>query len=232
MEAAETVEARDMGHVRGGWSGHVRLRIDGRSREQLHAVGLACIKAISTGTDDGSGDGQTMAEGQHVRDAVLVDTPHISVTRAFYVQEHQIQAFVRAVEACVADVGAFGVGFGGMQAFANERGDRVFVGVEVEHGADAVREVVERVDRVMERFGRRAFFRRARLHTSVVRMEVERRAGDGLAQGRQIARAVGALVERQMDEGILQRLEAARIDVLECIFGNRCFRIALGQQQP
>ncbi|KAJ2084409.1 poly(U)-specific 3'-to-5' RNA exonuclease [Coemansia sp. RSA 988] len=215
-----------MGHVRGGWSGHVRLRVDGRSREQLHAVGLACIKAISVGSDDG----QTMAEGLHVRGAVLVDTPHISVTRAFYVQEHQIQAFVRAVEACVADVGAFGVGFGGTQAFANERGDRVFVGVEVEHGTDAVQQVVERVDRVMERFGKRRFFQHARYHTSVMRMEVEHRVDGNLAQGRQIAHAVGVAVERRIDEGVLQRLEAARIDELECIFGNRRFCIALGQQ--
>ncbi|PIA19107.1 hypothetical protein COEREDRAFT_84430 [Coemansia reversa NRRL 1564] len=172
-----------------------------------------------------------MAKGWHVQDAVLLDSPHISLTRAFYVQEHQIQPFVRAVEACVADMSAFGVGFGGMQALANERGDRVFVAVAVKHGVDAVRQVLERVDRVMERFGKRVFFRHAQLHASVVRMELERSAeASGLERGRQIARGVGAAVGRQVEEEMVQCLEAARIDSLECIFGNRRFCIALGQQ--
>ncbi|KAJ2784562.1 hypothetical protein H4R18_001027 [Coemansia javaensis] len=191
----------DAGHVRGGWAGHVCLPVSGRSGEQLRALGRACAAALAG-----------------ARGAALAE-PHISLTRAFYVQEHQIAGFVRALEAEVAGIGEFAVAFGGLSAYRSEvRGGRAFVAADVAQGAAAVDRVRAAVDRVMARFGQRPFFARARFHASLARADLDgpaaRRAGD----------ALGA----QLGEEILQ-LAAARIDAVQCAFGDRRFVLALGQ---
>ncbi|KAJ1859288.1 poly(U)-specific 3'-to-5' RNA exonuclease [Coemansia sp. RSA 1822] len=203
----------DMGHVRGGWSGHVGLVITGRSQQQLHALGLACIEAICPHIF-----GTRPCDEQR---AEALDSPHISLTRAFYVQEHQIAGFMSELEASIRGTGALTVGFGALRAFANERGDREFVAVEVAAGRDSVQAVLERVDHVMERFGKPRFFADARFHASIVRLDTRD------ASPRSVQRAADRL-GAQMDEEIL-RLPAARIDTLECVFGDRCFHIALNQ---
>ncbi|KAJ1778574.1 poly(U)-specific 3'-to-5' RNA exonuclease [Coemansia sp. RSA 2523] len=203
----------DMGHVRGGWSGHVGLVITGRSRQQLHALGLACIEAICPHTF-----GTRPCDEQR---AEALDSPHISLTRAFYVQEYQIAGFMSELEASIRGMGALTVGFGALRTFANERRDREFVAVEVAAGRDSVQAVLERVDHVMERFGKPRFFADARFHASIVRLDTQD------ASPRSVQRAAGIL-GAQMDEEIL-RLPAARIDTLECVFGDRCFHISLNQ---
>ncbi|KAJ2817742.1 poly(U)-specific 3'-to-5' RNA exonuclease [Coemansia erecta] len=222
-----------MGHVRGGWSGHIRLAISGRSREQLHAVGLACIQAMYPRSDDAralpdeqrargpdeqsAGGSDEQADG--APEAETLAEPHISLTRAFYLQQHQIAGFMQALEAGVCGLGELTVGFGGLSTFVNERGNRGFVAVDVAHGCDGVRRVLERVDRVMERFGKPRFFADARFHASVVRLRADKDAS------RMVQRA-GERLGAQMDEEIL-RLPAARIDTLECVFGNRRYLITL-----
>ncbi|KAJ2163176.1 poly(U)-specific 3'-to-5' RNA exonuclease [Coemansia sp. RSA 552] len=188
----------DAGHVRGGWAGHVSLEVSDRSRQQLRAVGQACVAAAA-------GRGRQME---------AIAAPHVSLTRVFYLQEHQIVPFVQQLEASIQGMGEFAVGFAGLSTYTNERGDREFVAVDVETGSEAVGQVVARVDRVMERFGRARFFADARFHASVARGEAG--AGDTADQMR------GAGV----DEEIL-RLPAARIDTLQCTVGNRLFSIAL-----
>ncbi|KAJ1831820.1 poly(U)-specific 3'-to-5' RNA exonuclease [Coemansia sp. RSA 2706] len=207
--AVTTLLAVDLGHVRGGWAGHIGLAIAGQSKQRLHAVGSACMAAICSRSDDG--------DSVELVGEVLPE-PHISLTRAFYLQEHQIGGFMRALEAEMRGVSELSVGFGGLSVYTNERRDRGFASVDVAYGVDGVRQVLERVDRVMERFGKARFFADARFHASVVRL---RAADGGMCMVQRAAGRLGAI-----DEEIL-RLPAARIDTVECVFGDRRFYIAL-----
>ncbi|KAJ1736287.1 Transporter of the ATP-binding cassette (ABC) [Coemansia biformis] len=200
----------DMGHVRGGWAGHVCLPVGGRCKQELQAVARTCARIA--GEQAGAGGVE------------VLEDPHISLTRTFYVQEHQIAGFVRALEASMAGLGGFAVAFGAASMYRSERGSgRAFVAVDVDHGAEAVKRVVEQVDRVMDRFGRRRFFARPRFHASIVRADLDRLA----------ERRVGGMLGACVGEEILQ-LSAAQIDTVQCVFGSRQFCIALdglGQQQ-
>ncbi|KAJ2451545.1 poly(U)-specific 3'-to-5' RNA exonuclease [Coemansia sp. RSA 2336] len=145
----------DLGHVVGGWSGHIGLVIGGRSRQQLQQLGATYMQAL----------------GRPEAAQVIAD-PHISLTRAFYLQEHQIASFMAALEEGMPG-GELTVGFGGPIALANEQGDRGFVGVQVTRGSEQVKRVLEGVNAVMRRFGKPEFFEDARFHVSVLRMDAK-----------------------------------------------------------
>ncbi|KAJ2794821.1 poly(U)-specific 3'-to-5' RNA exonuclease, partial [Coemansia helicoidea] len=118
-----------MGHVRGGWAGHVCLPVGGAARRELAAVGRVCAEVV--GDEAAGGVVEELAE------------PHISLTRPFYVQEHQIAGVVRALEAAVADISPFAVGFGAVSTYRNSGGGgggggrRWFVAADVDAGAAA-----------------------------------------------------------------------------------------------
>ncbi|KAJ2891020.1 poly(U)-specific 3'-to-5' RNA exonuclease [Coemansia aciculifera] len=206
----------DPGHVVGGWSGHVRLKVE--LSTQLQQFSWACRRAIFSRSDDSGGD--TEAAGPFESSQVQsVKEPHISLTKAFYLHEHQINEFVREIENCVGGMGCFAVGFGQLSTYLAANKRRGFVAVDVNYGMESVRRVLDRVDCVMEKFGQRKFFRAPLLHVSLLSVDLEADAVGEMGK-------VGATLGTAMDEEIAL-LAAVRIDQVECVFGNRKFSISL-----
>ncbi|KAJ2746581.1 Transporter of the ATP-binding cassette (ABC) [Coemansia sp. BCRC 34301] len=203
----------DPGHVVGGWSGHVRLKV-GLST-QLQKFSWACRRAICSG----SGDGVNAARSLDSAQVLAVKEPHISLTKAFYLHEHQIADFVREIESCVGGMGSFSVGFGQISTYLSENQKRGFVAVDVNYGVESVRRVLDRVDGVMEKFGQRKFFRAPLLHVSLLSVDLEADAVNEMSR-------VGATLGKTMDEEIAL-LAATRVDEVECVFGNRKFSVSL-----
>ncbi|KAJ2386347.1 poly(U)-specific 3'-to-5' RNA exonuclease [Coemansia sp. RSA 2559] len=211
----------DMGHVSGGWAGHVYLAV--KESAGLRRISQACIDEICRRSDGDAGTskaetaerGQTSAIGRDVSSRVRrVEEPHVSLTRVFYLQEHEISGFVEMLEKAVlaANRGAFAVGFSKASVYANEAGSREFVGLDIGVGEERVAMLVGAVNWVMRRFGKEPFFSNARFHVSVVRAEGKAMIRNALGQA--------------MQEEILA-LPAVQIDQLECVFGNRRYCIAL-----
>ncbi|KAJ2556247.1 Transporter of the ATP-binding cassette (ABC) [Coemansia sp. RSA 1933] len=214
----------DMGHVSGGWAGHVYLAV--KESAGLRRISQSCIDKICRWSGDaGTGKAETeergmretFATGKDVGSRVRrVEGLHVSLTRVFYLQEHEILAFVEALERAVLAAGccgAFAVGFSRVSVYANETGSREFVGLDVGSGKERLARMVGAVDGVMRRFGKEPFFSNARFHVSVVR-----------AEGGAVIRK--ARLGQALHEEILA-LPAVQIDQMECVFGNRCYRIAL-----
>ncbi|KAJ2642237.1 poly(U)-specific 3'-to-5' RNA exonuclease [Coemansia sp. RSA 1694] len=204
----------DPGHVVGGWYGHVRLRVE--LSTQLQRFSWACRRALCPRSDDGGAKGPGSIDSAQVQ---TVKEPHVSLTKAFYLQEHQIVEFVRELENCVGGMGCFSVGFGHISTYVNEKQDRGFVAVDVNYGVESVRQVLDRVDCVMEKFGQRKFFRAPLLHVSLLTVDLETDAVSEMSR-------VGATLGTVMSEEIAL-LAAMRIDEVECVFGNRKFSISL-----
>ncbi|KAJ1844347.1 poly(U)-specific 3'-to-5' RNA exonuclease [Coemansia sp. RSA 2703] len=201
----------DVGHVRGGWAGHVYLEI--RANRQLDQIATRCIDMVCSQPEDGM-----QIAGSQMR---AISSLHISLTRPFYLQEHQITVFMNALRRATDRCRAFTIGFGGLSTYVNERGDRGFVALDVDAGLDGLTDMLDRVDRVMEQMGKRRFFSRPRFHVSVVSADLL----DG--QMESAMDAVGVMLGTAMQEEIL-RLAATRIDTLECVFGDKRFSITLG----
>ncbi|KAJ1739408.1 poly(U)-specific 3'-to-5' RNA exonuclease [Coemansia sp. RSA 1290] len=180
----------DLGHVVGGWSGHISLVIGGRCKQQLQRLGATYLKAL--------GSPET---------AQVIEEPHISLTRAFYLQEHQIPSFMAVLEEQL-QAREITVGFGEPVILANEQRDRGFVAMQVTRGSEEVRRILEMVNIVMRRFGKGEFYQDARFHASVVRMDM------------------GSL-QRMREMLGSQEIISTRIDTVQCVFGNRRFCIAL-----
>ncbi|KAJ2848806.1 hypothetical protein IWW36_003076, partial [Coemansia brasiliensis] len=189
----------DLGHVVGGWSGHISLTIGGRCKQQLQQLGATYIKTLCSSEIDVAG-------------AQVIEEPHISLTRTFYLQEHQIANFMEALEEQL-QAHEFTVGFGKPIFLVNEQRDRGFVAMQVDRGNEGVQRMVEMVNVVMRRFGKEEFYQDARFHASVVKMDMNCR----LQRMREIVAMLGCHEE----------IMSTRIDIVECIFGNRRFCIAL-----
>ncbi|KAJ2588611.1 poly(U)-specific 3'-to-5' RNA exonuclease [Coemansia sp. RSA 1804] len=216
----------DMGHVPGGWAGHVYLAV--KESVGLCRVSQTCIQEIcrrrqkqrqagDAGTSE-EGEGET-AGGVGQKDRVRrVDNLHVSLTRVFYLQEHEICGFVEALEKAVraASRGPFAIGFSKASVYASETERRAFVGLDIGHGAERLAGMARVVDEVMRRFGKQPFFANARFHVSIVRVD------EGGKMIGQQEKELGAA----MQEEILA-LPAVQIAQLECSFGNRFFSIAL-----
>ncbi|KAJ2864367.1 poly(U)-specific 3'-to-5' RNA exonuclease [Coemansia aciculifera] len=206
----------DAGHVRGGWSGHVYLRI--RSSTQLHRLALACMDAICPRLDDNIRGNAKSADILDLEKVRTIEEPHISLTRPFYLPEHQIAGFVRELESCLNGLGPLAVGFGRISTYVNERQDRGFVAADVDYGEESVRRVLDHVNRLMEKFGQRKFFRDPRFHVSLLSVD--------LTPGSNKMSKVGATLGAAMGEEIAH-LVAMQIDEVECIFGNKKFSFGL-----
>ncbi|KAJ2091372.1 poly(U)-specific 3'-to-5' RNA exonuclease [Coemansia sp. S100] len=217
--AATVAVKEDAGHVRGGWSGHVYLKI--RPSTQLHKLALACMDAICPRLDENRTSNAKSADVFDLEKVRTIEEPHISLTRPFYLPEHQIAGFVRELEACLGGLGPFAVGFGQISTYVNERQDRGFVAVDVDYGEESVRRVLDRVDRLMEKFGQRKFFRVPRFHISLLSVD--------LAPADSEMSKVGATLGAAMGEEIAH-LAAMRIDEVECIFGNKKFSLRLDEK--
>ncbi|KAJ2798826.1 poly(U)-specific 3'-to-5' RNA exonuclease [Coemansia furcata] len=148
-----------------------------------------------------------------------IEEPHISLTRPFYLPEHQIAGFVRELESCLGALGPIAVGFERISTYMNERQDQGFVAVDVDYGAESVQRVLDRVNHLMERYGQRKFFRVPRFHVSLLSVDLTSAVG--------AMSKVGATLGAAMDEEI-SHLAAVRIDEVECDVGNKKFYFALG----
>ncbi|KAJ1668403.1 poly(U)-specific 3'-to-5' RNA exonuclease [Coemansia sp. RSA 1813] len=215
----------DMGHVSGGWAGHVYLVV--KESAGLRRISQACIEEICQRSDDaGTGKAETVECGQtsvikeaDIRSRVRrMEGLHVSLTRVFYLQEHEISGFVEILERAVlaSSHGAFAVGFSKASMYANETGSREFVGLDIGSGEERLAKIVGAVDEVMRRFGKEPFFSNPRFHVSIVRAE-RGKGGRGM---------IGKGLGQAMHEEILA-LPAVQISQLECVFGNRRFCIAL-----
>ncbi|KAJ2680981.1 poly(U)-specific 3'-to-5' RNA exonuclease [Coemansia spiralis] len=223
----------DMGHVVGGWAGHVYLAVKGS--EGLRRISQACIEAICHGLDDaGTGKAETQCsrneetmEEKHAgaigadkgcsSAQEITERHHVSLTRLFYLQEHEISAFVGALERALAGSGPIVVAFGKASVYMSETGERAFIGLDIDYGEDAVREMARVVDGVMRRFGKREFFAEPRFHVSIVRVA---RTEEMRAQ------AADRILGQAMHEMIVG-LPAVQVDQVECVFGNKRFCISL-----
>ncbi|KAJ2665084.1 poly(U)-specific 3'-to-5' RNA exonuclease [Coemansia sp. RSA 1200] len=240
----------DMGHVPGGWAGHVYLAV--KESVGLCRVSQTCIQEICRRRQQqqqqrGAGDagtrkaetaerpsqdaagaskeeregGEETAGGLNQEDRVRrVDNLHVSLTRVFYLQEHEICGFVEALEKAVraASRGPFAIGFSKASVYASETGRRAFVGLDIGHGAERLAGMARVVDEVMRRFGKQPFFANARFHVSIVRVDEGGRMIGRQQQEKELGDA--------MQEEILA-LPAVQIAQLECSFGNRFYSIAL-----
>ncbi|KAJ1861205.1 poly(U)-specific 3'-to-5' RNA exonuclease [Coemansia sp. RSA 486] len=221
-EEKQENEGADAGHVQGGWAGRVFLEVD--TDRQLHRFGLRCMDRLRREGRAGHGSSNSKTEALRIigsKDMQSCEALHVSLTRPFYVQEHQISAFVEALQTSVRGYGQFAVGFERVSTYVNERGNRGFVALDVGAGRNSIGGLLDRVDRVMERMGKREFYSRPRFHVSLAWMRVK---GE---QQIQALEAAGEWLGTAMQEEILY-LAATQIDTLVCIFGNRRFRITLG----
>ncbi|KAJ1965755.1 hypothetical protein GGI12_000547 [Dipsacomyces acuminosporus] len=144
---------------------------------------------------------------------LLVDRLHVTLTKPFYLQEHQIQPMVRELERSLRGVSPLAIGFDTVSRYTNERGDRSFAALDVGFGADALSRVLGRVDAVMERFGKRRFFSLPRFHVSFFVFD-SASSGD-----------CSALMDS--DGSGIWEIPAIRISAVSCVFGNRSFVIDL-----
>lgn len=194
----------DAGHVLGGWSGHVYLKVSENRANQLRRVAEICRDEII--------NNKGLALG--LEKVQIVEDFHITLTRPFYLQHHQISGFVAELERQMAGTGASAVGFKpALATYLNERRDRTFVALDVDQGREYVQEVLDTVDRVMDKFGQRQFFSHPQFHVSLVMVDkgIERKGRIRLG-----------------DEALLiQSMSAADVHSLACIFGNQQYEINL-----
>ncbi|KAJ2723630.1 poly(U)-specific 3'-to-5' RNA exonuclease [Coemansia sp. Benny D115] len=200
----------DAGHALGGWAGHICLSVQWNAR--LEGLAARCIEEIrSVGAAAGVG-----------RDAVQrIASPHISLSRPFFVAEHQIARTVEEVRRALHGQTGLAVAYSAASVYVNERGDRCFVGVDVGAGGELVAELVARVDAVLAGMGKRRFFRRPRFHLSLVAVDL-----GPVADVPGFARAVETRLGQMVQE--IRRLPASRIDAVDCFFGGRQHPVALG----
>ncbi|ORX68118.1 hypothetical protein DL89DRAFT_225069, partial [Linderina pennispora] len=139
---------------------------------------------------------------------------HISLTRPFYLQEHQIASFVSALQRQMAtlDTSSLVVAFGGASIYQNEKQSRSFVALDVDLGADRIRRLLELVDAVMVRFSKPTFYADPRFHASIV--WADRDAADG----------VPADTGRLGD--MARELPGIQVDRLVCVVGDKEYAIA------
>ncbi|KAJ2737028.1 poly(U)-specific 3'-to-5' RNA exonuclease [Coemansia sp. BCRC 34962] len=151
----------------------------------------------------------------------IIEEPHISLTRPFYLPEHQIAGFVCELESCLRGLDPLAVGLERISTYVNEKQDRGFVAVDVGYGGESVRRVLDRVDHLMVRFGQRGFFRTPRFHISLLSVDLALIGGE--------MSKIGAALGAAMNEEIAH-LAAMQIDEVECVFGNKKFGISLGAE--
>ncbi|KAJ1818173.1 poly(U)-specific 3'-to-5' RNA exonuclease, partial [Coemansia sp. RSA 2598] len=195
----------------------------------LRQFGKRCVEKLMQEARDGRSRSSSSSSSSIAGAARIIGSTemhdsqrlHISLTRPFYVQEHQISAFVEALQEGVGGYGRFAVGFERVGTYANERGNRGFIAADVGAGQNSLGGLLDRVDRVMERMGKRKFYSRPRFHVSLAWMRVK---GEEQIKALEMA---GEWLGTAMQEEILC-LAATQIDTLECVFGNRQFGIALG----
>ncbi|KAI8324898.1 hypothetical protein GQ54DRAFT_295888 [Martensiomyces pterosporus] len=190
----------DAGHVKGGWSGHVYLDISAPPA-QLQRLVARCMDRIT-------------ACGKSAQPLRAIDSMHITLTRPFYLQEHQIPQVVSELRRAVRDVRAPTIAFGGISTYANERRDRAFLALDVGFGREQVQQVLGCVDGVMERFGKRRFFSEPRFHVSMASFPSTQEGDADLGLD-------GALREDVLG------LPAIRISAVSCVFGDKRFVIGL-----
>ncbi|KAJ2478195.1 poly(U)-specific 3'-to-5' RNA exonuclease [Coemansia sp. RSA 2320] len=198
----------DVGHGKGWWRGLVCLVIGQNS--QLQELASACMDRLCTGT----GGAQAAVKPRYVR--VLGDL-HISLTRPFYLQRHQLSEFARELESSVGGMGPIAVGFGGLSTYTNEQQTRGFVAVDVDHGEESIRRVLDRVNLVVKKFGKRRFYRSPRFHASLLAVKL---AGD-----REMSEIWGSGLANEQER--IAQLVAVRIDTVECMLGASKYSVAL-----
>ncbi|KAJ2007333.1 poly(U)-specific 3'-to-5' RNA exonuclease [Coemansia thaxteri] len=182
----------------------------GGQNSQLQELASACMDRLCTGT----GGAQAAVKPRYVR--VLGDL-HISLTRPFYLQRHQLSEFARELESSVGGMGPIAVGFGGLSTYTNEQQTRGFVAVDVDHGEESIRRVLDRVNLVVKKFGKRRFYRSPRFHASLLAVKL---AGD-----REMSEIWGSGLANEQER--IAQLVAVRIDTVECMLGASKYSVAL-----
>ncbi|KAJ1902420.1 poly(U)-specific 3'-to-5' RNA exonuclease [Kickxella alabastrina] len=227
-------EYDDAGHVQGGWSGHIYLKID--ECAQLDSLATMCMDSICAHPNNPKANASNDEDGEASETADLaidcdhikrIAEPHISLSRPFYLQKHQIVGFVKDLETSILGCESFAVGFGRVSTYVNEQGDRGFVSADVDSGAERIKAVLDRVNLVMGRLGKRQFFDKPRFHASLLSVDLVQISGKDSAQAcNKAIDAVGKTLGADIQEKVL-RLAATRIDTLECIFGDKKFSVVL-----
>ncbi|KAJ2857956.1 poly(U)-specific 3'-to-5' RNA exonuclease, partial [Coemansia erecta] len=211
-------ERNDVGHVQGGWAGRVFLEVD--AGQQLEQFGRQCMDKLrlEARSKRSCAEALQIIGSQEMHSS---EELHISLTRPFYAQEHQIPAFVEALQTSLVGYGRFAVGFERVSTYVNERGNRGFIALDVGAGRTGLAGLLDRVDRVMGRMGKRRFYSRPRFHISLAWMRVN---GEQQIKALEMA---GEWLGTAMQEEILY-LAATQIDTVVCVFGNKQFSISLG----
>ncbi|KAI8144110.1 U6 snRNA phosphodiesterase Usb1 [Fennellomyces sp. T-0311] len=92
---------------------------------------------------------------------------HISLSRAVFLKEHQLDSFAQSIREHVTQVGGFRITFAQVSVLTNDEKTRSFITVEVGAGYSELLSILKSVDAVMEKFKRPVFYKPPRFHASV-----------------------------------------------------------------
>ena len=96
-----------------------------------------------------------------------IEAPHISLSKTFVLREHQIDSFIKDVQAQFSGFGNFQIKCAGISSFLSENKSRVFASALVRQGKKRVIQLIQRMDTIMQEYSKPTYFQDPKPHLSL-----------------------------------------------------------------
>ena len=173
-------KARRFEHIDGNWPCHISISFS------PYSVGSPSSSSNSDSEEEDLGNAnviETLAtsaapflasanNGGHI---FPVDRPfHISLSHTFVLRHHQIKLFLKVLKQELATSSSFQLVLtNAVVRFTNANHTRYFYALRAEGGSGAVRSVIKRVDKVLQRIGQPQYHKHPEIHVSFGWSEAE-----------------------------------------------------------
>jgi hypothetical protein len=99
--------------------------------------------------------------------ATPIVSPHISLSRPFFLARHEVEAFRSLLDRSVKGTGCFTVGFSSEPIFLTSEAEVTFCALRVTRGSEMLSLLLSGVDEVLSKYGRELYYPERILHASL-----------------------------------------------------------------